>query len=58
MDEVWIEDVSFEVTKECALEETVDPVLGPVGRRDVLGLETGSEMGGGAGIRGACSGAE
>ncbi len=54
-----MEEVSFEeVTKECALEETTEPVLGPVCRLDVFGRETGSETGGGAGIRGARSGAE
>lgn len=54
-----MEDVSFEeVTKECALEETIEPVLGPVARLEVLGRDTGSQTGGGAGILGACSGAE
>lgn len=57
VEEVWIEDVSVVVMKE-AFEETMEPVLGPVGRRAVLGRETGREMGGGAGILGACSGAE
>jgi hypothetical protein len=55
---VWIEEESFEENKDRALEETIVPVLGPVGLRDVVGLETGSEIGGGAGIRGAASGAE